>query len=182
MWLFHVGNHFSFKNVVPATVTQVASTVMPLGQNRRDATIPDYTKYKDHFHDQASEYNSKVLSGSEFLPLAISELLESDHTAILLHPLVTKNKDREFLASQPRMQTYNVDSPLTFRHRPLDPLPPTPLASGPGGYLTPKLRQRLSKGHSQAITSKTYVKDPGMENTANLERMDEDVDFNTRGE
>nr|XP_023658539.1 nidogen-2-like isoform X1 [Paramormyrops kingsleyae] len=180
VWLFHVGNYFSFNNVVPATVTQVAPTVMPLGQNRRDATIPDYTEYIDHFHDQASEYNSKVLSGSEFLPLAMSELLESDHTAILPHPLVTKNKDREFLAGQPRMQTYNGDSPLTFRHSPLDPLPPTPLASGPGGYLTPKLRQRLSKGHSQAIISKTYVMDPGMENTANLERMDEDVDFDTR--
>ncbi|XP_048830880.1 nidogen-2-like isoform X2 [Brienomyrus brachyistius] len=180
VWLFHVGNHFSFNNVVPATLIQVAPTVMPLGQNRRDATIPDYTEYIDHFHDQASEYNSKVLSGSEFLPLAMSELLESDHTAIFLYPLATKNKDHDFLADQPRMQTYNGDSPLIFRHRLLDPLPPTPPASGPGGYLTPKLRQHSSEGLSQDITSKTNLKDPGMENTADLERTDENVDFDTR--
>lgn len=49
VWLFHIGNSYSFDTVIPAAVGGVLATAPPFAlEGEQQATTPDYPDYSDY--------------------------------------------------------------------------------------------------------------------------------------
>uniref|UniRef100_A0A8C9VUN5 Nidogen 2 n=1 Tax=Scleropages formosus TaxID=113540 RepID=A0A8C9VUN5_SCLFO len=83
LWLFRIGNRFSFQNVVPAAAARAVPTAGLVAQDREATTTPDYAEVEypdDPFSDPTNDYYPTVLTDSEFPPPAFPEYLEPGHS------------------------------------------------------------------------------------------------------
>ncbi|KAG7466181.1 hypothetical protein MATL_G00162000 [Megalops atlanticus] len=182
VWLFHIGNSYSFQNVVPASVGGVVPTLAPVVHGSERSTTPEYSEeYTDTdegFYDPTDDDYPTTLPDPEFPP------------PTLLRPSVLGAPEPEALPGQPHLQPYGGNLPLTSDPQVPDTLPPSPPASGPGEYPLPEPRNLPPEdaNHPQPPLLEAY---PDREETPVLEirpphapnrqvvSVDEDVDFDT---
>ncbi|XP_029530770.1 nidogen-2 [Oncorhynchus nerka] len=125
VWLFHIGNRYSFENVVPAAVGGALATPPPRGQEGDDSTTAGYSEveYPETFEEEPNE-DYPPIADPDFLSPTIPEFLQPSHL------------DHGALPGQARLQPYGGDLPLTSdpQYREHDKPPPASGPSGPGEY------------------------------------------------
>uniref|UniRef100_A0A8C8FQM3 Nidogen-2 n=1 Tax=Oncorhynchus tshawytscha TaxID=74940 RepID=A0A8C8FQM3_ONCTS len=102
VWLFHIGNRYSFENVVPAAVGGALATPPPRGQEGDDSTTAGYSEveYPETFEEEPDE-DYPPIADPDFLSPTIPEFLQPSHL------------DHGALPGQARLQPYGGDLPLT---------------------------------------------------------------------
>uniref|UniRef100_A0A8C9VTQ9 Nidogen 2 n=1 Tax=Scleropages formosus TaxID=113540 RepID=A0A8C9VTQ9_SCLFO len=185
LWLFRIGNRFSFQNVVPAAAARAVPTAGLVAQDREATTTPDYAEVEypdDPFSDPTNDYYPTVLTDSEFPPPAFPEYLEPGHSPTL----------------QSHLQPYGGDVLLSSGPEllPTQPLEPPP--SGPGAFPLPEPRQLPHEDANQPSSPAAHL-DPAVQTVYRgrddvlegnpphgpdhyVVSVDEDVDFETGGE
>ncbi|XP_018583170.1 nidogen-2 isoform X2 [Scleropages formosus] len=198
LWLFRIGNRFSFQNVVPAAAARAVPTAGLVAQDREATTTPDYAEVEypdDPFSDPTNDYYPTVLTDSEFPPPAFPEYLEPGHSPTLLRPSVTRGEEPESPASQSHLQPYGGDVLLSSGPEllPTQPLEPPP--SGPGAFPLPEPRQLPHEDANQPSSPAAHL-DPAVQTVYRgrddvlegnpphgpdhyVVSVDEDVDFET---
>ncbi|XP_020356393.1 nidogen-2 isoform X1 [Oncorhynchus kisutch] len=119
VWLFHIGNRYSFENVVPASVGGALATPPPRGQEGDDSTTAEYP---ETFEEEPDE-DYPPIADPDFLSPTIPEFLQPSHL------------DHDAFPGQARLQPYGGDLPLTSdpQYRENDNHGKPPPASGPSG-------------------------------------------------
>uniref|UniRef100_A0A8C7FJT0 Nidogen 2 n=1 Tax=Oncorhynchus kisutch TaxID=8019 RepID=A0A8C7FJT0_ONCKI len=97
VWLFHIGNRYSFENVVPASVGGALATPPPRGQEGDDSTTAEYP---ETFEEEPDE-DYPPIADPDFLSPTIPEFLQPSHL------------DHDAFPGQARLQPYGGDLPLT---------------------------------------------------------------------
>uniref|UniRef100_A0A8C7RVE6 Nidogen 2 n=1 Tax=Oncorhynchus mykiss TaxID=8022 RepID=A0A8C7RVE6_ONCMY len=124
VWLFHIGNRYSFENVVPAAVGAALATPPPRGQEGDDSTTAGYSEleYPEIFEEEPDE-DYPPIADPDFQSPTIPEFLQPSHL------------DHGALPGQSRLQPYGGDLPLTSdpQYREHDNHGKPPPASGPSG-------------------------------------------------
>uniref|UniRef100_A0A8C7FJA6 Nidogen 2 n=1 Tax=Oncorhynchus kisutch TaxID=8019 RepID=A0A8C7FJA6_ONCKI len=75
VWLFHIGNRYSFENVVPASVGGALATPPPRGQEGDDSTTAEYP---ETFEEEPDE-DYPPIADPDFLSPTIPEFLQPSH-------------------------------------------------------------------------------------------------------
>ncbi|XP_029569970.1 nidogen-2 isoform X3 [Salmo trutta] len=131
VWLFHIGNRYSFENVVPAAVGGALATPPPRGQESDDSTTAGYpeVEYHETFEEEEEpDEDYPPIADPDFQSPTIPEFLQPSHL------------DHGALPGQARLQPYGGDLPLTSdpqyrEHDNHGKPPPASGPSGPGEYL-----------------------------------------------
>ncbi|XP_055720138.1 nidogen-2 [Salvelinus fontinalis] len=125
MWLFHIGNRYSFENVVPAAVGGALATPRPRGQEGDDSTTAGYPEVENHetFEEEEPDEDYPPIADPDFQSPTIPEFLQPSHL------------DHGALPGQARLQPYGGDLPLTSdpQYREHDNHGKPSPASGPSG-------------------------------------------------
>ncbi|XP_041711549.1 nidogen-2 isoform X1 [Coregonus clupeaformis] len=129
VWLFHIGNRYSFENVVPAAVGGALATPPPRGQEGDDSTTAEYpeVEYHETFEEEEPDEDYPPIVDPDFQSPTIPEFLQPSHP------------DHGALPDQARLQSYGGDLPLTSdpqyrEHDNHGKPPPASSPSGPGEY------------------------------------------------
>ncbi|XP_061112945.1 nidogen-2 [Conger conger] len=180
MWLFHIGNGYSFQNVVPAALGVPVPTAAPLGRGGGHGTAPEYYP-DDPFYDPTDDDYPTIEPQPEFLHPG-----QRDPTQ--LRPSLIGVHETEALPGLSHLQPYGGDLPLTSDPQHPEALPPLSPASGPGEYPLPEPRNLPLEDEDQHPGQAAY---PGREDTPRLESrppyapdhhvvsVEEDVDFDS---
>lgn len=193
VWLFHIGNGYSFQNVVPAALGGVVATPPPPGRDGRHSTTPeypegDYPDPDDPFYDPTDDDYPTIQPQPEFLHPV-------QHGPTQLRPSLIGVHEPAELPAHPHLQPYGGDLPLTSEHQHPDAPPPSSPDSGPGGYPLPEPRNLPPEDEDQPPPPPHAAREayPGREETPLLESrpphatdhhvvsVDEDVDFDSGG-
>uniref|UniRef100_A0A8C9WKU1 Nidogen 2 n=1 Tax=Scleropages formosus TaxID=113540 RepID=A0A8C9WKU1_SCLFO len=150
LWLFRIGNRFSFQNVVPAAAARAVPTV----------EYPD-----DPFSDPTNDYYPTVLTDSEFPPPAFPEYLEPGHSPTLLRPSLLPTQPLEPPPSGPG--AFPLPEPRQLPHE--DANQP----SSPAAHLDPAV-QTVYRGRDDVLEG-----NPPHGPDHYVVSVDEDVDFET---
>uniref|UniRef100_A0A4W5P9J2 Nidogen 2 n=1 Tax=Hucho hucho TaxID=62062 RepID=A0A4W5P9J2_9TELE len=125
VWLFHIGNRYSFENVVPAAVGGALATPPPRGQEGDDSTTAGYpeVEYHETFEEEEPDEDYPPIADADFQSPTIPEFLQPSHS------------DHGALPGLARLQPYGGDLPLTSdpQYREHDTHAKPPPASGPSG-------------------------------------------------
>uniref|UniRef100_A0A8C7RS93 Nidogen 2 n=1 Tax=Oncorhynchus mykiss TaxID=8022 RepID=A0A8C7RS93_ONCMY len=80
VWLFHIGNRYSFENVVPAAVGAALATPPPRGQEGDDSTTAGYSEleYPEIFEEEPDE-DYPPIADPDFQSPTIPEFLQPSH-------------------------------------------------------------------------------------------------------
>ncbi|XP_029930951.1 nidogen-2 isoform X2 [Myripristis murdjan] len=152
VWLFHIGNRYSFDNIVPASVGGLLATPPPRGQHfSLDTTTPEYTEFEEYSdntfdaENQEEEDDYPLTGGDpEFQPAPtgddIQESLEpGSHDLPSSHTVDSDSVKYSIedvpLTSEPRY----VSEPEGRQYSP--PNPPETVISPEGGAEQPQGQQ-----------------------------------------
>ncbi|XP_034032146.1 LOW QUALITY PROTEIN: nidogen-2 [Thalassophryne amazonica] len=119
IWLFHTGNHYSFDNIVPASIGAVLATVTPGELDiPLDTTTPEYSEFEEYsdniFNAENKEEDDYPLTGGhpEFYPPPVNEELP-----VSLQPGSPEHSSSHVVDSGHPATYDNEDVPLTLEPR-----------------------------------------------------------------